>query len=597
MKDCGSLGAARRSSNARSLCGLGLLGVACTGAIERDGAEGTGAGAAADRPVAGGPSGPGAAGPGAGPSGGGAGAGTTGAGGGGGTTAPAPAAFAPGPPVLRRLTEIQYQNSLRDLLGSGTTLSAQLEGDIAVYGLTSVGASRVTQSTRATEIFEDIALTAAEKALATPAARAALVPCAPAGNADAACATQFVTRFGRRAWRRPLAGEEIARYVAVATKAGETLKDFYRGLAFATAGLLQSPHFLYRVEIGAPDATGARRRFDDYEMATRLSYLLWDTTPDDALLDAAARGQLGTPEGIAAQFDRLLASSRTRPAVRRFFTEILRLEDLDELPQSSTTFPLKTATLGASMRAETLQTVSELAFGDADFRDLLSSRVTFVNDELARLYALPPPGRRSELVRVELPEAVPRVGYLGQGSFLALNARAKATSPTLRGKFIRESLLCQNIPDPPPDTNTVLPPDSAAVKRTMREKLEIHSTNPTCAGCHRMIDPVGLAFEHFDALGAYRTTDGGRPIDASGELDGARFDNARDLAGILRRGGAMPCLLRNFFRHAAGRLETNGEEIALAELARGFEQAGFRFGALARALVASPAFRQVANPE
>ncbi len=513
---------------------------------------------------------------------------------------PQGAALVAGPPVLRRLTGTQYLNSLRDLLGAGVTIPSAIEGDLAVYGLSSVGASRVTLSTRATEIYEEIALRAAEQAVTAASTRAALVGCTPTAAADTGCANQFVARFGRRAWRRPLASDEIARYVTVAIKAGEALKDPWRGFGYAIAGLLQSPNFLYRAELGVPEPKGGNRAFDDFEMASRLSFLFWDSMPDDPLLDAAARGSLSTTEGLRLQVDRLLAESRSRPAIRRFFFELLKLDDLEDLAQSTATFPLKTPTLFESMRSETLQVLSELAFGAAvDFRTFLDNNFTFVNDDLAKVYGLPLPNKKAELVRVALPDGSPRLGYLGQASFLALNARAKATSPTLRGKFVREILLCQTIPDPPPDTSTVLPPDPVAgTKRTMREKLDAHRTNPSCAGCHNLIDPIGFAFEHFDPIGAYRATDAGKAIDASGELDGQRYTNARELVGLLRGNpNTMACVVRNFYRHAAGRLESDGEEVALVELNKSFEKAGFSFTGLARGLVESTAFRQTRNLE
>jgi hypothetical protein len=422
------------------------------------------------------------------------------------------------------------------------------------------------------------------------------VPCTPASISDAACARTFVTSFGRRAWRRPLTDEEVVRYATVATGAASLLNDFWKGLACGVSGLLQSPHFLYRAEIGAPDpADGTRRRLDGYELAARLSYLLWDTTPDAELLAAAGDGRLASAAGLGAQADRLLGSPRARPALQTFFADRLRLDDLAGVMQPAGTFKQLTPTLLSSMKKETLGVIDDLVSGrDADVRELIDGSSTFVNDELAALYGLPKPGK-ADPIKVTLPAASPRAGYLGQGSFLALTSHPVVTSPTRRGKFIREVVMCQTIPPPPPNVNAALPPNTAGA-RTMRERLELHRADPACNSCHAMTDPVGLAFESFDAIGGYRTSDGGLPIDASGVLDGASYADAASFAHLLRaRPETSECLVRGYFRYLSGHVEAAGEEPAIAGLVAGFQRSGFRFRALVKAAVDSPAFSSVAR--
>jgi hypothetical protein len=516
----------------------------------------------------------------------------------GGGGAPPPSSFRPAPATLRRLTVAQYQNSVRDLLGGAITTPTDLEPDSSISGFASIAAARVAVSAHATEQFETAALALSHQALADAATRASLVKCSPTGPTDAACASQFVTSVGRRAWRRPLTPDEVSRYAGIATTAGGVLKDFYNGLEYALAGLLQSPHFLYREELGAPDpADPSRRLFQGYELATRLSYFLWNTTPDDALLDAAAAGKLAPDAGLRAEADRLLDSPRAHDATQSYFGELLHLADLDDLPQLPSVFPQMSATLGASMRNETLRVLDDIAMnGDNDFRQLFDSRSTFVNGELAKLYGLPSPGG-TDLVKTTLPDSGNRAGLLGQASFLALNAHADSSSPTRRGKFIREVILCQAIPPPPPNVDTKLPADMAGgAQRTLRQKLEVHRQVASCASCHGVMDPIGLGLENFDGIGAYRTTEVGQTIDASGDLDGVAFQDARSLGTALKNHPSLgACAARSVFRYATGHVEIDSEEVLISALATKLSTDGYRFRSLLVALVSSAGFRYGGN--
>lgn len=246
---------------------------------------------------------------------------------------------APTSPVLKRLTSTQYVASVRDLLGDAVLIPDEVEPDEAVNGLLTVGSSVTSISPVGVEEYESAAFDLAEQALADPSTRAALVPCAASALRDDACAEAALGDFGRRAWRRPLTEPELARLVGVAGTAADTLGDFDAGLVYGLAGILQSPYFLYRVELGEddPDVPGGRR-YTDWEMASRLSYFLWNTTPDDELLAAAEAGELTTDAGLDAQVDRLLADERAREGVRNFFSEMLQLHALDELNKDPTVF-------------------------------------------------------------------------------------------------------------------------------------------------------------------------------------------------------------------------------------------------------------------
>jgi len=503
------------------------------------------------------------------------------------------AMFKPGPATLRRLTSSQYVNTIRDLLGTDVTVPGGFEPDTVLSGFASVGASLTTLSAGATEKFEAAAMNLAEQVVGDPTRRGRLVNCTPAGPTDDACARSFVTGFGRRAWRRPLTDEEVGRYVAVAREAGTALGDFWKGLGWALAGLLQSPHFLYRVELGQPMAGTGQRAFDDWELASRLSFFLWNSTPDDALLDAAQARRL-TRDGLRKEALRLVDSPRSRAATKAFFAELLRLDGADDLEQSPANFPEVTPTLGPAMREETLRLLEDVVLSQTgDFRQVFDLEATFVNAELARLYGLPTPAG-GNFQRVALPAGGLRRGLLGQASFLALNAHETTTSPTRRGKFVRESVLCHEIPAPPPDVDASLPPEPPGNARTMRERLAAHDA-PTCTACHSRMDPIGLAFENFDAIGKFRQTDGGRPIDASGELDGARFADPRELGTLLRRHPDLEtCLVRGVYRYAFGHIETGDQDVLIKHIA-GNLPAEQRWKALLLDLVDSPGFRLAAD--
>jgi hypothetical protein len=450
-----------------------------------------------------------------------------------------------------------------------------------------------------TEQFESAALEIAHAALADVAGRAALLGCTPAGVTDDACASAFLGKIGRRAWRRPLTPTELSGLTALVNPIQTSLNDFYGGLEYGIAALLESPHFLYREELSSPDpANPGYGKFDDYELATRLSFFLWNTTPDDALLDAADAHQLTATDGFNTQVSRLLASPRSTDAVKNFFTEYFRLSDLDHLPQSPTTFPQNTATIGPAMREETARFMANIALTpNTDYRTMFDSRDTFVNSELAQLYGLPAvPG--TDFVAVTLPESGMRAGFLGQASFLALNAHATGTSPTYRGKFIQEMLRCVNIP-PPPMNVPPLPDDANAATETMRQKLEMHRSVDPCRTCHAIMDPMGLAFENFDAMGTFRTMDVGQMIDPSGDLDGQPFAGPRELETLLRNDAKVgECAARNLYRYALGHVEgaEGNEAPAINQIVTAFSGSQFQFTSLVQAIVTSPAFSTAALP-
>lgn len=497
----------------------------------------------------------------------------------------------PEPATLRRLTNAQFSNSVRDLLGEDIVIPGELDPDERFFGLLALGASRTAFSPRGVENVESSAYLIAEQAM-EPERRDALLPCQPANSSDAACAAQFVTEFGRRAWRRPLTSDEVDRMTGLATEAGTTLGDFYDGLEFAIAGLLQAPDFLYRVELGRAGSDGdLAHHFDDYEMASRLSFLLWNTTPDDELLDAAAAGELTSETGLLVQTERLLDSPRATEGLTAWFDDWMRLSDLDDLYKEPLTFPHISDTLGSSAREESRRLFKLIAFDqDDDLRDLLTTRTTFVDRELATLYDIEAPVEVG-FAAIEHPEDGMRRGLLGHASFLALNAHPVSTSATLRGKFVREVFLCAELPGPPAGVDTSIPPVTEAAL-TLRDRVQQHLVDPSCAGCHRSMDLVGLGFENFDGIGRFRTLEEGVVIDASGEIDGVVFQDAAGLSQALREHPDLgPCMVKALVRYSNGYREDLGQLEALGWLGEDFADQGHRLKPLLLELTSSPLFR------
>lgn len=500
--------------------------------------------------------------------------------------------YTPPAAVLRRLTQEQYATAVHDLLGESVLVSRSLEPDTRVAGSFSVGAAQTALSSRGVEQYQSRAYEVAEQVLRDPARRAAVMPCAPTGEADRACAETAVRALGRRLWRRPLTQDEVTAVAAVGLDAASTLHDFHRGMEYALAALLTSPEFLYRVELGAPDASDPSRwRFTPHELASRLSFFLWNGPPDEALLTAADDGTLATDAGLRAQVRRMLDDARARRGLRAFVSDWLQLDRLDDLQKDGAVFTSYSADVAPAAREETLRGFERLVFDrDVDVRDVMTTRETFVNRKLASIYNVRAPSL-TDFALTTLPASGPRVGLLGQTSVLALYAHPTSTSPTLRGRFVRETLLCQTIDLPPVNVNTALPEPSPQL-RTLRERLTQHRADPSCAGCHARLDNIGYGFENFDGIGRYRVTENGAMINAAGDLDGGFFT---DLPGLARQVHDHPdlprCVVRRVYRWAYGRVEGAGEAREVARLGAVFEADGYRLRALLEAVATSPAFQ------
>jgi hypothetical protein len=501
-------------------------------------------------------------------------------------------------PTLRRLTRAEFAHSVQDLLGPVTL--AAIEADSLQDGFFAVGAARVALSPAGVALYETALDQATAEVFADPARVAQVVACVPALLTDTVCIRDALASFGRRAWRRPLTGAELDRYLAIATTVGTETNNPVIGLRHAIWALLQSPYFLYRVEIGQPSpADDGRHKFSSYEMASRLAFTLWNTLPDEALLDAAERDELTSSAGIEAQALRMLDDPRARQGVMNFMAELYGLWSLAEKFKEDTLFPEWTPTLRAAIRDDLLARIEDVVFTEpGDYFSLYDGKKVFVNNELARLYGLPevePDAFRAAM----LPEESMRRGLIGSAAVLAMNSLPARTSATERGQFIAEALLCRTVPPPPPTVDTNLdddPMEEEQGPRTLREKLEPHRADPACSGCHNITDPLGLALEHFDTIGRFRETDQGLTIDASGELDGVFFADGGELALALRdHPESTRCLVRKLFTYSAGRPPFSPETAALNAVEAAMVAAGNRFDLLLYTLVTDDDFR-FANP-
>jgi hypothetical protein len=497
---------------------------------------------------------------------------------------------------MPRLTAAQYRNVVRDVFGD-TLPAPPLPQDTNPYLFYNIGATSTSVSDHGVEQYADAAYKITDAVFDDAARREALIGCRVESPGDP-CTIAALTSLGRKLYRRPLTQIELARWGGLAQFAGaEVPAD---GLKIAVAGMLQSSHFLYRIELGEDDPDHPdRRRYTSLEMASRLSFLLWDTAPDDELLAAGERGDLVDPALLYDQAERLVASPRGRTAVQDFFSQYLDLGRLGEVNRDPAIYPGYTPSLPAAMETEIRLLVDDLVFRrDGDIRELYYVQRSFVNSELARLYELEVPGATPvTFVPVEFPEDSPRAGLLTLGAFLTMNAHPSETSPTLRGKYVRERILCQQVPVPPDDVDLNLKPGQGET-RTLRERLEQHRKDPACVGCHLFLDPPGFLFESFDSVGRFRTEVDGYDVDTSGELDGVLLNNAKDLAMELKDNPQVPaCLVRQLYRHGSGRLETESEAASLAQITEEFAADGYRFRALLVAMAMSEGYRTLSQED
>jgi hypothetical protein len=407
-------------------------------------------------------------------------------------------------------------------------------------------------------------------------------------------------------FRRPLTGDEIDLHVQAAGTAAKAVQNFYTGLSLALAGMLTEPQFLFRDEMVEPDpAHRGESRLDPYAKAARLSFFLWNAGPDAQLLAAARRGDLDSKSGVAKQVDRMIASPRLEAGVRAFFTDMLHLDELAGLTKDTMIYPKFGSQVASDAREQTLRTITDQVWlRRGDYRDIFTTKKTYMTKALAAIYRVPllvdePNGAPDTWRPYAFADNDPRAGILMQVSFVALNAHPGRSSPTLRGKALREVLLCQKVPAPPGDVKFDIVQDTSnPVYRTARDRLNAHRANPVCAGCHKIVDPIGLALENFDGGGNYRTTENGVAIDTSGELDGVKFSNGAELGRAVHdNASATSCLVDRMSAYALGRVPANTESAWVDDLKAAFAKDKYVVPDLMRRIALSAQFFSVARSD
>jgi hypothetical protein len=494
----------------------------------------------------------------------------------------------PGPSPLRRLSRAEYANTVVDLFGDQAASAVNFVREARVNGFDNNAQSRAVSNLLAQEYFE----TAEKVSTAAVTKLGDLVACDPAGQGEPACLEKFLDTFGKRVWRRPLDAAERDSLKQVFAQ-GRTA-TFADGLQAVLQVMLLSPQFMYRVEKGVPVSGADYLRLSPYEVASRLSYLLWGSMPDATLFAAADAGKLATREDVKAQAQRMLNDPRTAHMVTTFASEWLRLDEIGDIEKQAEPYPAFKPELKDAFRGEEEAFFNQVIWKmDGKLDTLLTAPFTYVNEPLAAYYGFKGvTGPDFQQVPVDPKQ---RAGFLTQGGLLSVLGvnDGGLNSLVYRGLFVRERLLCQPVPDPPPDAQSMNPPITPAT--TARESSVARQAIPLCGGCHGLMDKIGLGFENFDGIGLYRTVDKMKPVDASGELtstdvDGA-FNGAVELGQKLASSkDAHACLATQWFRYGYGREETAQDSCALDGLKNVAISSGGNFKDLLLALTQTDTF-------
>jgi hypothetical protein len=371
----------------------------------------------------------------------------------------------------------------------------------------------------------------------------------------------------------------------------ERTNDFYRGISYSLAMLLQLPDFIFRSEIAIPSADGGSGTLDAYSRATRLSFLMWNTTPDIELLRAAESGELKTSAGLAKQVDRLMASPRLEVGMMAFFDDMLEMDKFETVSKDTLIYPKWGSAMATSAREETLRTVIDLTLREnRDIRDLMTTRQTFIDRRLATIYDVPFPFT-GDWVKYEFPADSGRSGILTQISMMSMFSHAGRSSPTLRGVAMMEILLCQQMAPPPADVDFSELNNEDGPLKTVRDRLMAHAENPACAPCHTQSDPLGLPLENFDAIGSYRTHDNGELINPSAELMGHDISGAQELGHYFHENPRYPaCMARKLYSYSRGLNNATVKTDDFKAAYQAFENSEFRLRTLLRSMAVSESF-------
>lgn len=485
-----------------------------------------------------------------------------------------------------RLSHSQYNHTVQDLLGVDARPAASFAGDVASEGFTNK-AEQLLVDGRLGPQYRTAAEELAARSVADSASFAHVVPCDPAA---AGCAEEFIQSFGTKAFRRPVSSDEKQRLKALFDKGAELVASgdaFRDGVRVVIEALLQSPDFLYRTELSDTRGEDGFVALNDWELASRLSYMLWDTMPDQELLDAAAAGELHTPEQIEAQVTRMLGDPRLKRPVEEFHEQWWDL-NFEGLARDTEQFPEFTADIGPALEEEAQRFIEDVVFsGNGGIRELLTAPYTMADTRVAPLYGAEV---TASFQRLNFDPEVRR-GILMQSGFLASHAHFAKTSPIHRGVFVHRRIMCTTLPDPPASVDFTLPPFDENI-RTTRDQVTHHTSKSACVGCHSMINPVGFAFENFDAVGRERRTENDVEVDTTGAvlLDGSEksFANAVELVEALGESQQVrECYAGAWLRYVYQRDKTPSDRTTIEELSR----PGLSVKEVMRGLTRTKAFR------
>jgi hypothetical protein len=522
------------------------------------------------------------------PSGGGnSGGGGNGVGGNGPVTNPG---TDPGRVTLHRLNKVEYNNTVSDLVGTALHPANDFPADNRAVGYDNI-ADALSLSDVQLQLYQNAAEAVSEVAMGMQ--RSKVVTCDPVAMGDA-CVRSTIQAFGKRAWRRPITDDELTGLMTVAGAAKLQNDTPDVGIKLAIQALLLSPNFIFRIELDSSPTSLTPHALTEYELASRLSYFLWSSMPDDQLFAAADAGNLHDGKVLSAQVTRMLQDPKATALVDNFAGQWLFSRQVMDTGVDKTLFPKFDDALRAAMLQETKLLFRDVAFGGASAEALLTADYTYMNDRLASHYGLPPVGS-TDMKKATLADTT-RGGLLAQGSFLTVTSHPTVTSPVNRGKAILTQLLCTEVPDPPPGVNTQL--GTSMTGTTRREQLESHRNDPKCSSCHSLMDPLGFGLENYDAVGAYRTMDNGSPVDSKGTYPGSTgtFSGARELAKLVAGDARFPaCVTQQLYTYALGRAPVTTapdhmDPATIQRIANQFSSGGYKFETLVQKMVASDTF-------
>jgi hypothetical protein len=491
------------------------------------------------------------------------------------------------------LTRAQYLNTLQSLFGAIVPdLSSELGPDDS-YQTTEFGLVQADVDLAVVQSFQAAAEAVAAAVVGNAASLNAVAPC-PSGTAPRTCAQTFVQTFGSLAYRAPITDPaDTARHLAL-YDVGATA-SYAHGVEMVLRGMLQSPRFLYRVELGTTQQVSATAvKLSGYERAARLAYDIWNTLPDAQLVQAAQNGDLDTTAGISAQVTRMLQDPQGATVVRRFLEGLTQLSAVPYAVKDATMYPAWNA-MGTTLPAS-MQSQADAFFDDVvenqggSINALLTSTKVFANSDLASYYGVTATGMAMQPVQPTIGQAS---GVLTLPALLTLMAKPDESWPIYRGKWVREELLCTDLPAPPPN---IPPPPEVEAGVSTRQRLAEHETNPSCSSCHSLMDPIGFGFENFDAVGKYRTTDGNQPVDSSGTIN-ATVDINGPFNGVVQLGQILSgssqvqqCFAQQWFRFTMSRYEQDPDNCSMDQIFDAFQSAGLSLNALPQAIAQSDAF-------